>query len=117
MFQQNKGTQNEFPYNGWLQAFLEDLEWIFQQDTYHNRAWQFLKIKSIEQKSVVLAMILRNLQPIKLGNFSYYRAGSDRLERSGPSIKPTEIKNKFFNVERIFKKKPETAKGVVQVLD
>jgi len=93
--------------NEFLQASLEDLEWIFQEDTYHNRAFEFIKIKSIESRSVVLATVLRNLQPIKLGDYSYHRAGADRLERVGSKIKPTEIKNRFFHAEKIFKPKPK----------
>jgi len=110
--------------NEFFQLSLEDLKG-WQHGESANKAFETIKFSEIEKESQFFAMMLRGLnKPIKLGDYIYHLAGSNRIERSGPLIKPTRKENKFFTVSNVFKKKPEPqpkpGKGIVnevQVLD
>lgn len=102
--------------NEFFQLSLEDLEWTRQQRG--DKAFEFIKLSDIEEQSKFFAMMLRLLtKPIKLGDYTYYLAGSNRIERLSPLIKPTTKTNKFFTVSQVFHRKAkielEQGKGVV----
>lgn len=102
--------------NEFFQASLEDLEWTLQDRG--EKAFEFIKLTDIEEQSKFFAMLLKMLtKPIKLGDYKYYLAGSNRIERLSPLIKLTTKQNKFFTVSQIFKPKQkpvaEPGKGIV----
>jgi len=93
---------------------LEELDWEHAESKNH--AWEFIKLKGLEEKSVFLAILLRTIgHNLRFGDYVYTRKGSDLLERSSPLIKKKRKESKLFHIEKIFRQpKP---KGRVQVLD
>ena len=79
--------------NEFFQLSLEKLNWIHQERG--SRAWEFITFVEIEEESKFFAMMLKSLsKPIQLGDYKYYLAGSNRIERQSPKIK---IKTKLFD--------------------
>ena len=120
MFKKNKGKLRltDLFSNEIFQLTLEELKWEHAES--ENRAWEFLKIKSIEDESVFLAILLRSLtNPLKFGSYIYCRIGADRLERTSPLIQKKRKINPLFHVERALNRKPKDPelKGIVKIID
>jgi len=92
MFKKNKGKlrlQDLFS-NAIMQLSLEKLDWIHQER--NSRAWEFITFVEIEKESKFFAVMLRSLdKPIQLGDYKYYLAGSNRIERQSPKINSLSI--------------------------
>jgi len=94
---------------------LESLDWQHAESKTH--AWEFLKLKQLEDYSIFLAIIIRSLtKTLKLGDYVYTRRGFDLLERRSPLIKKQNKENTLFKITKEIKKivKPiETGRSVV----
>jgi len=83
-----------------FQSTLEELDWEHAES--ENHAWEFLKIKSLEDKSLFLAILLRSFNnPLKLGDYLYVKRGADLLERSSPLIVKKRKENALFKLVKV----------------
>jgi len=118
LFNKNKGKLRltDLFSNEIFQLTLEELKWEHAESKNH--AWEFIKIKQIEDESLFLAILLRAINnPLKFGDYTYHRRGADMLERSSLKIVKKRKENSFFKITKEFKKvitlNKEQGRGVV----
>jgi len=114
MFKKNKGKLrlSDVLSNEMFQLSLEDLDW--QHAESMNHAWEFIKLRQLEEKSLFLAILLRTItNPIRFGDYTYHRKGLDLMERSSPLIVKKRKENKLFKITKEVLKQPkeEQVKG------
>ena len=82
-----------------FQLTLEDLDWNHAESKNH--AWEFIKLRQLEDKSIFLAILLRTItNPIRFGDYTYHRRGLDLMERSSPLIVKKRKENKLFKITK-----------------
>ena len=105
LFKRNKGKLrlSDILSNEMFQLTLEDLDWTHAESKEH--AWEFIKLKELEDKSIFLAVILRTItNPMRFGDYVYHRRGADLMERESPLITKKRKDNRFFKVTKEVKK-------------
>lgn len=118
MFKKNKGFRlDEILSNKSFQQTLQNLDWQHAESINH--AWEFIKLKELEDKSLFLAVILRTItKPIRFGDYTYHRRGLDLMERSSPLIVKKRKENKLFKITKEViaqqpKEDPNKERGVI----
>jgi len=102
-----------------LEKSLNSLSWTFVEDPKKGKAWEMILRSGIESVSPVLSLVLFSLKNQTFGKYTYYFY-SNRIERTGKSIKP---KTKFYQKFKLsspikikIKKKTEP-KGLVSKIE
>ena len=124
MFKKNKGFRlDEILSNKSFQQTLENLDWIHSESQGSvdgvGHAWEVVKIREIEEKSIFLAIMLRSLtRTFKFGSYTYTKRGVDLLERTSPLIKKKHPVNKLFKITKEVipqqpKEDPNKERGVI----
>ena len=119
LFKKNKGKLrlSDILSNEMFQLTLEDLDWQHAESVNH--AWEFIKLKELEDKSLFLAVILRTItNSMRFGSYTYFRKGVDLLERSSPLIVKKHKENKLFKITKEViaekpKEDPNRERGVI----
>jgi len=115
LFKKNKGFRlDEILSNKSFQQTLENLDWIHSESQGSvdgvGHAWEVVKIREIEEKSIFLAIMLRSLtRTFKFGSYTYTKRGVDLLERQSPLIKKKHLVNKLFKITKEVLKQPKEA--------
>lgn len=110
LFKKNKGKLRltDILSNEMFQLTLEELPWIHSENTNH--AWEIVKIREVEEKSIFLAIMLRSLtRTFKFGSYTYTKRGVDLLERQSPLITKQTKENKLFKIVKEIVKQPKEA--------
>jgi len=105
MFGKNKGKLRltDILSNEMFQLTLEELDWTHAESVNH--AWEFIKLKELEEKSIFLAIMLRSLnRGFKFGDYIYVKRGIDLLERTSPLITKQRKENPFFKITKEVKR-------------
>jgi len=108
LFKRNKGKLrlSDVLSNEMFQLTLEDLDWTHAESSNH--AWEFIKLKELEDKSLFLAILLRTItKPLRFGDYVYFRRGADLMERESPLIKKERKENKLFKITKVVKQPKE----------
>ena len=85
-----------------FQSALEDLDWIHGENEH--KAWEFVKLKQLEEQSIFLAIIIRSVDiTLRLGDYTYTRKGADLLERRSEKIQKKNKDNLMFRVIQAIK--------------
>lgn len=108
MFKKNKGKLrlSDILSNEMFQLTLQDLDWTHAESMNH--AWEFIKLKELEEKSLFLAVLLRTItNPMRFGDYVYRRRGADLMERESPLIKKERKENKLFKITKQVPKQPK----------
>lgn len=105
-FKLNKNLSNnlsELLSNLAFRNTLESLNWQHGESKKH--AWEFVKLKELENESIFLAIIIRSLtKTLRFGDYTYTRRGFDLLERTSPKIIIKNKENLFFKVSKVLAK-------------
>lgn len=97
-----KQNLSELLSNESFQQALEDLDWIHGENEH--KAWEFVKLKQLEDQSVFLAIIIRSLDmTLRFNGYTYTRRGADLLERRSEKIKKLRKDNLMFKIIGVIK--------------